>query len=1073
MNAQRCSRIALSLLLSVAFCLSGCSKSARLERHLKRGDAAYRKGDLQTARIEYLNAFRVDSQSAHAITQLGLIMFERSEFSSAGPFLARARELTPTNINVRLKLGSLMAVAGQLSNAVSEVEFVLSRSPGHPEALQMLANFANSQEQIVQLHQRFQALAQMQPANAAVPQALARLYERTGKAREAEAAYQQSLKLSPTNSTAALGLGNLYWQLGRTNEAEASLKLASDHAAPKSLERLRYAEFRARQGDAAGAKKLLEDAIEKVPDFIVAMNTLAEMALQERDTNQCSIMLERALKVDPNHRASLLNRSRLRLLQANHAGAIADLETIKRAYANDPQVPYQTALVRLAQNDTTQALAELDRALTLNTNFVEAVLVRSELLLRRNEAAAAIPTLTRVVAQYPRLIQAQYLLAAAHRSRGTYDDAIAIYQAIAKLTPKEPRPHQEMGVTYRLQRKFDDAYKAFEAALAINPALLQPLDDLIEIDIAARRFDAALSRVQVYVDKHPEHPLPLTLQAKVFFAHNKPAEAEAALQKAIQLAPDFYLAQKSLADFYSRTKQLESAIAKYREIVQKVPKDLASLLQLGMLLEITKDYRGARETYEKLLALKPDNIPALNNLAYVLSEHLGEVERAAPLAQKAHDLRPLDTHTADTYGWILFKQGDYVRALNLIRQASEGMSEMPEVRYHLGMVNYMMGAEPAARAALQSAVSSTNDFTGKEQATRVLAVLSADTSANAPASTVELIRKAIEADPKDLFAHIRLAQSMESRQQFDQARDLYEKALRINPRAGSVLAPLAALYSERFGNSARAMELARQSWEQAPSAAAAPMLGRVGYRAGEYRWASPILQQAVSADSSGPPAYYLGLCLYSLGNTARAAEQLRAAAAGKPDAPETALAQRALALLEFEASGANPEPARQIAAEFLKSEPEFPPAVLASARLEEAKANVPGARALLENLVRARPQNLQAQRGLVLLLAAHQLDDNKAWQMATTLRSEFSNDADLNKALGRIAYRKSDFREAARFLAQTVSARPTDSETLFYLGLAQHRLKDKQAKDSLTRALAMNANSPLRAEALKAIEEIK
>lgn len=1073
MNARRPFRSALSLLLGLAVCLTGCSKRARLDRHLQRGEAAYRKGDLQTARIEYYNAFRIDPQNSRAISQLGLIMFERSEFQSAGPFLARARELSPTNLNVRIKLGTLMAVSGQVSNAVAEAEFILRQSPGHPEALQMLANFANSPEQVAALKARFEALAQAQPANSGLQQAIARLHERSGNAPAAEAAYRQALKLNATNSTAALGLGNLYWQLGKTNEAETALKLASDNASPKSIERLRFAEFRVRKGDVAGAKQLLEDAIEKAPEFVVGMNTLAEIALQERDTNKCSLLLERALKVDPSHRSTLLNRSRLRLLQTNYSGALDDLETLGRILPNDPQVPYQTAMVRIAQNDSTQAIAALDRALTLNTNFVEAILIRSELQLRRNESAAVIPPLLKLVAQYPKMGQAQYLLAAAYRSRGSYDDAIALYQNLVKLYPKDPRAHVEMGTTYRLQGKPEESYKAFETALALNPGLMQALDDMIEIDLSAKRFDKALARIQTYVEQHPNHPMPLTLQAKALFAQGKPEPAEASLLKAIQIAPDFYIAHKALADFYALSKQVPAAIQKYREIVAKVPKDVASLLQLGMLLEITHDYKGAREAYEKLLAVRPDTVPALNNLAYILSEHLGELERAAPLAQKAHDLKPIDAYTADTFGWILFKQGDYVRASALLRQASEGMPNLAEVRYHLGMVNYMMGAEEAARTALQSAVGLTNDFTGKDHAVRALAVLNANTSASAPPSSLDLLRKAIEADPKDLFAHTRLAQALEARQQFDQARDLYEKALRISPRAQAVLVPLSALYSERLGNSARAMELARQAWEQAPVVATAPVLGRVGYRSGEYRWASPILQQAVAADSSAPSAYYLGLCYYSLGNTARAADHFRAAAAGKQEAPETVLAQQALSLLEFEAAGQNPETARQIAAKFLESDPACTPAVLVSARMEESKANVPGARALLESLIRARPQNLQAQRGLALLLATHQLDDAKAQQLATTLRSEFPNDADLSKALGRIAYRKADFREATRFLGQTMSARPTDSETLFYLGLAQHRLKDKQAKDSLSRALAMNANSPLRAEALKAIEEIK
>ncbi|HEY0228847.1 MAG TPA: nucleotide disphospho-sugar-binding domain-containing protein, partial [Mycobacterium sp.] len=44
--------------------------------------------------------------------------------------------------------------------------------------------------------------------------------------------------------------------------------------------------------------------------------------------------------------------------------------------------------------------------------------------------------------------------------------------------------------------------------------------------------------------------------------------------------------------------------------------------------------------YQKIIGVNPDFSPALNNLAYIYSEHLGQVDRAYTYAQKAHQLRP-------------------------------------------------------------------------------------------------------------------------------------------------------------------------------------------------------------------------------------------------------------------------------------------------------------------------------------------------------------------------------------------------------------------------------------------------
>ena len=52
------------------------------------------------------------------------------------------------------------------------------------------------------------------------------------------------------------------------------------------------------------------------------------------------------------------------------------------------------------------------------------------------------------------------------------------------------------------------------------------------------------------------------------------------------------------------------------------------------------DFAKARDSYEKALAVDPNFIPALNNLAYIYSEKLSNLDRAAELARKAHELYP-------------------------------------------------------------------------------------------------------------------------------------------------------------------------------------------------------------------------------------------------------------------------------------------------------------------------------------------------------------------------------------------------------------------------------------------------
>ena len=123
------------------------------------------------------------------------------------------------------------------------------------------------------------------------------------------------------------------------------------------------------------------------------------------------------------------------------------------------------------------------------------------------------------------------------------------------------------------------------------------------------------------------------------------------------------------------------------------------------MYERTNEFAKARAAYEKLLSMKPDFAPVLNNLAYLYSERLDEIDKARDLAQRARALQPGDAAIADTLGWILYKQGDYKQALALLQESAQNRPDNPEIQFHLGMAKYMMGWTNEARTAFRQAAA--------------------------------------------------------------------------------------------------------------------------------------------------------------------------------------------------------------------------------------------------------------------------------------------------------------------------------------------------------------------------------
>jgi tetratricopeptide (TPR) repeat protein len=220
-------------------------------------------------------------------------------------------------------------------------------------------------------------------------------------------------------------------------------------------------------------------------------------------------------------------------------------------------------------------------------------------------------------------------------------------------------------------------------------------------------------------------------------------------------------ASSLLVSTYPAAGKLPSAIALLESELPRNPEGRA-LLALAMICERTKDFPKAREAYEKLIVLKPDYAPALNNLAYLYAEQFGLLEKARELAQKARELQRYDPRIADTLGWILYKKGDYQQSLTLLEEIARKLPQNPEVQFHLGMANSMMGQTDSAKEAFLRAAAAPNDFPGKAEVQRRLALLEPVDGKTAELSTKDL-EAALEQQPNDPVTRMRLGESYEKK----------------------------------------------------------------------------------------------------------------------------------------------------------------------------------------------------------------------------------------------------------------------------------------------------------------------
>jgi len=146
-------------------------------------------------------------------------------------------------------------------------------------------------------------------------------------------------------------------------------------------------------------------------------------------------------------------------------------------------------------------------------------------------------------------------------------------------------------------------------------------------------------------------------------------------------------------------------------------------LGLASSLYQTGDAEGAEKTYRRLLEQHPDDIRALNDLAWILQEHDQRYADALELANKGLRLAPGDLHLLDTRGTILSNMPDRLADARrdfeeLVRLSSSDAHRQAKALLQLGRVCAKLSDISQARRHLESAMDIDNKnhvFTSNEQ----------------------------------------------------------------------------------------------------------------------------------------------------------------------------------------------------------------------------------------------------------------------------------------------------------------------------------------------------------------------
>ncbi|GEM_PF-2732178 len=131
----------------------------------------------------------------------------------------------------------------------------------------------------------------------------------------------------------------------------------------------------------------------------------------------------------------------------------------------------------------------------------------------------------------------------------------------------------------------------------------------------------------------------------------------------------FHYSQDKKAGYLKSKDLFQTSVKMYTDRKQEPPGEF--YYYLAMAWEKTGDFVRMEKLMDKAIKLNPANANYLNYLAYTYSQNATQLNRAKDMIRAALEIEPENAAYLDSYGWILFRMGNYAKSVQPLLLAAD------------------------------------------------------------------------------------------------------------------------------------------------------------------------------------------------------------------------------------------------------------------------------------------------------------------------------------------------------------------------------------------------------------------
>jgi putative PEP-CTERM system TPR-repeat lipoprotein len=545
-------------------------------------------------------ALKQNPDDPELLALAGELHLQARLYSEAQDFLQRAASLQPRNIGRRIGLGVSRLAAGELNQAVSDLEAAVSLAPDDPEPRMLLATAELGRGNFERALAIMLPLRKSLSQNAAVHNLIGSAYVGTRKWSEARSAFEMALALDPGFTAATMNLAQLEVREKRPEAArkrlEAFVGKGRDEVAPM----LALADLLATiPGERAEADRLMERAA-SVETRGVSTPQIIDHYLRANDFEKAVKLAQSAVQRDPENVELLELLARTYFAAGDISSAVGVYGSIVRVQPNSADALYGLAWLQSESGKQAAARLSLGRALALDPSHADSLALRAALEARSGDKAEAMRSAKKLQALHPQSHVGHILAGDIYMADGKFADAIPEYLRANALAPTR-LVASRLYDSYFGAGRISDAEDAMLVWLKMNPSDIVARQEFADTSMRAGRLKTAVTQYEFVVKARPSSQQALNNLAWAYFEMGD-TRAQATAQKAYDLNPKNAAVADTLGVILLQQGKTERALQLLRAAAEDSPGMPDIRYHHAMALARTGDRKAARAELQKALA---------------------------------------------------------------------------------------------------------------------------------------------------------------------------------------------------------------------------------------------------------------------------------------------------------------------------------------------------------------------------------------------------------------------------------------------------------------------------------------